>query len=124
MSSSAASEIGVGYQYFGVCLRAQFERTLVLSNRLASISGNIFTLGVEMPVVIIKLIRGALSKEQKARMLHLVTEAIVAVEGEAIRPGVTVFIEESVHDGEWSAGGRVVTIDAMECMRRGENPWP
>lgn len=77
-----------------------------------------------MPIVKITLVKDALSKEQKLTMLQRVTEAVVSVEGEALRPGVSVVIEESVADGEWSVGGNMLTIEAMARMRRGENPWP
>jgi 4-oxalocrotonate tautomerase len=77
-----------------------------------------------MPVVLIKLVKNALSAEQKQLMLRRVTDAVVSVEGEALRPGVSVLLEESVNDGEWSVGGNMLTIEAMNRMRRGENPWP
>jgi 4-oxalocrotonate tautomerase len=77
-----------------------------------------------MPVVLIKLVKNALTAEQKQLMLHRVTDAVVSVEGEALRPGVSVLLEESVNDGEWSVGGNMLTIEAMNRMRRGESPWP
>lgn len=76
-----------------------------------------------MPVAVIKLVKGALTAEQKRQMLERVTEAIVSVEGEALRPGVSVLLEESVNDGEWSVGGQMLTIKAMERMRQGLPPW-
>lgn len=77
-----------------------------------------------MPFVKITLVKNALTHEQKLDMLRRVTDAVVAVEGEALRPGVSVVIEETVNDGEWSVGGQLLTIAAMQRMRAGKNPWP
>jgi 4-oxalocrotonate tautomerase len=76
-----------------------------------------------MPFAIVKLVKDALTQEQKHLMLQRVTDAIVSVEGEALRQGVQVIIEESVNSGEWSVGGNMLTIEAMEKMRAGQNPW-
>ncbi len=76
-----------------------------------------------MPFAIVKLVKGALTKEQKQLMLQRVTDAIVSVEGEALRQGVQVVIEESVNDGEWSVGGNRLTIEAMNKIKAGQNPW-
>lgn len=77
-----------------------------------------------MPIVTIKLVRGALTADQKADLIHRVTDAVVAVEGDALRPGVSVLIEESVNDGEWGVGGNLLTIEAMNRLRAGLPPWP
>ena len=76
-----------------------------------------------MPIAKITLVRGALTKEQRVEMAKRVTDAIVSVEGEALRQGVQVCIEESVGDGEWSVGGQMLTIEAMQRMREGKAPW-
>jgi 4-oxalocrotonate tautomerase len=76
-----------------------------------------------MPFAIVKLVKGALTAEQKQTMLKRVTEAIVSVEGEELRQGVQVIIEESVNDGEWSVGGNMLTIEAMARIKAGQNPW-
>lgn len=49
-----------------------------------------------MPFAIVKLVKGALTAEQKQLMVQRVTNAIVSVEGEALRQGVQVIVEESV----------------------------
>jgi 4-oxalocrotonate tautomerase len=76
-----------------------------------------------MPFAVVKLVKGALTNEQKQLMLQRVTDAIVSVEGEALRQGVQVIIEESVNSGEWSVGGKMLTIEALERMKAGQNPW-
>jgi phenylpyruvate tautomerase PptA (4-oxalocrotonate tautomerase family) len=55
--------------------------------------------------------------------MQRVTDAIVSVEGEALRQGVQVIIEESVNSGEWNVGGKMLTIEALEKMKAGQNPW-
>ena len=60
-----------------------------------------------MPFANIKLIEGVFSKEQKARLIEKITEAIVEVEGEGMRDVTWVVIEE-VKSGDWAIGGRPV----------------
>lgn len=71
----------------------------------------------------ITLIKEALSTAQRQDMLHNVTAAIVSVMGESRRFGTWTVIEESVNDGEWSVGGNSLTIDALEQLKAGKNPW-
>ncbi|WP_020482774.1 tautomerase family protein [Methylomonas sp. MK1] len=73
-----------------------------------------------MPLVQIKGISGYLSLEQKQAIISKVTDAIVSVEGEGLRPVTWVLIED-VASGEWGVGGQPVTTDALRSMSRG-NP--
>lgn len=73
-----------------------------------------------MPLVQIKGISGYLSLEQKQALISKVTDAIVSVEGEGLRPVTWVLIED-VASGEWGVGGQPVTTDALRSMSRG-NP--
>lgn len=73
-----------------------------------------------MPLVQIKGISGYLSLEQKQAVISKVTDAIVSVEGEGLRPVTWVLIED-VASGEWGVGGQPVTTDALRSMSRG-NP--
>ncbi|XGV97692.1 MAG: 4-oxalocrotonate tautomerase family protein [Leptolyngbya sp. BL-A-14] len=76
-----------------------------------------------MPFTSITLIKAALSAIQRQTMLQNVTEAVVSVVGEDKRFGTWTVIEESVNDGEWSVGGKTLTIDALEQLKAGKNPW-
>ena len=76
-----------------------------------------------LPFIAITLVRDALSAEQRATMISSVVEAVVAVEGESARPRTWVVIEESVASGEWSIGGRPLTLAALESLKQGRNPW-
>ncbi|MGZ3699311.1 MAG: tautomerase family protein [Bdellovibrionota bacterium] len=60
-----------------------------------------------MPFVQIKLIEGVLTAEKKREMLKKVTEAMISVEGENLRPVTHVVIEE-VKSGDWAIGGPII----------------
>lgn len=70
-----------------------------------------------MPLVQIKGISGYLSLQQKQDLISKVTDAIVAVEGEGLRPGIWVIIED-VASGEWGVGGQPVTTDVLRKMSK------
>lgn len=60
-----------------------------------------------MPLNTLKVIEGVFTKEQKAQLVHNITEAIVAVEGESMR-GVTWVIIDEVKAGDWAIGGKPI----------------
>ncbi len=57
-----------------------------------------------MPLVTIDLIKNVFTPAQKAELIDRVTEAMIAVEGEAMR-GVTWVRIMEVGEGEWAVGG-------------------
>jgi len=59
-----------------------------------------------MPIVTIQVIEGVFSDEQRDAMIQKVTEAMVEVEGEAMRDKTWVLYEE-VREGSWAIGGKV-----------------
>ena len=61
-----------------------------------------------MPFTTVKVIEGVFSKEQKAQLIDKITEAMIEVEGEAMRDLTWVVIEE-VKAGDWAIGGKVPT---------------
>ena len=61
-----------------------------------------------MPMVKINVIENVFSKEQKREMIQKVTDAMVSIEGEAMR-GVTWVIVEEVLEGDWGIGGQGLT---------------
>ena len=61
-----------------------------------------------MPMVKINVIENVFSKEQKCEMIQKVTDAMVSIEGEAMR-GVTWVIVEEVLEGDWGIGGQGLT---------------
>ena len=68
-----------------------------------------------MPLVQIKGISGILTLEQKQEMIKKVTDAVVSVEGEGLRPVTWVLIED-VKSGEWGVGGEPVTTGQVQEM--------
>lgn len=70
-----------------------------------------------MPLVQIKGISGYLTLPQKQEIISKVTDAIVSVEGEGLRPVTWVLIED-VASGEWGVAGKTVTVDDLRSMSR------
>mgnify|MGYP001612562852 CR=1 FL=1 len=68
-----------------------------------------------MPLAQLKGLSGYLSLEQKQELIRKVTDAIVSVEGEGLRP-VTWVIVEDVPLGQWGVGGSPVTTDTLKKM--------
>jgi 4-oxalocrotonate tautomerase len=61
-----------------------------------------------MPLINVKLIENVFSDEDKREMVTRLTDAMVAIEGEALRPVTWVVIEE-VKSGDWGIGGNAMT---------------
>jgi 4-oxalocrotonate tautomerase len=68
-----------------------------------------------MPLVDIQLIEGVFDKGQKQEMIRKVTDAMVSVEGEAMR-GVTWVRIQEVASGEWAIGGKGLTAADVKAM--------
>jgi 4-oxalocrotonate tautomerase len=63
---------------------------------------------IEMPAINVKVIEGVFSPAQKKQIAEKLTDTMVAIEGEALRPYTLVVIEE-VRSGDWAVGGRTLT---------------
>jgi 4-oxalocrotonate tautomerase len=70
-----------------------------------------------MPLVDIQLIEGVFDKDQKQEMIRKVTDAMVAIEGEAMR-GVTGVRVHEIASGEWGIGGKALTAADVKAMQR------
>ena len=70
-----------------------------------------------MPLVDIHLIEGVFDKKQKQEMISKVTDAMVAIEGEALRPLTWVRIYE-VASGQWGVGGAGLTTADVKATSR------
>jgi 4-oxalocrotonate tautomerase len=68
-----------------------------------------------MPFVQVKVIEGVFSAKQKKEMIHRVTEAMVSVEGENMRPVTTVVIED-IKSGEWAIGGKTLSTAEVKHL--------
>jgi 4-oxalocrotonate tautomerase len=71
-----------------------------------------------MPLVDIHLIKGVFTPEQKAAMITKVTDAMVSVEGEALR-GVTWVKINEVAGGDWAIGGQALQAADVQKMAAG-----
>ena len=68
-----------------------------------------------MPLVDIQLIKGVFTPDQKKLMIQKVTDAMVSVEGEAMRPVTWVRVQE-IESGEWAIGGNPLTASDVKKM--------
>ncbi len=69
-----------------------------------------------MPIVDIHLIEGVFDTEQKQEIIRKVTDAMVDIEGEAMR-GVTWVRLYEVKSGEWGMGGKGITTADVKAMK-------
>jgi 4-oxalocrotonate tautomerase len=69
-----------------------------------------------MPLVDIQLIEGVFDKDQKQKMIRKVTDAMVEIEGEAMRGTTWVRVIE-VASGEWGIGGKGLTTADVKAMQ-------
>ena len=67
----------------------------------------------EMPIVTVKLIEGVFTAEQKQEMIRKITDTMVEIEGENLRPVTWVLVEE-VHSGDWGIAGNGLTIAGVD----------
>jgi 4-oxalocrotonate tautomerase len=74
-----------------------------------------------MPLVDIQLIKGVFTPDQKKLMIQKVTDAMVSVEGEAMRPVTWVRVQE-IESGEWAIGGEPLTTGQVKAMAASSNP--
>jgi 4-oxalocrotonate tautomerase len=69
-----------------------------------------------MPLVQVKLIEGVFNHDQKQEMVSRLTETMVDIEGEAMRPVTWVVLEE-VASGEWGIGGKALTTQDVKDLQ-------
>ena len=72
-----------------------------------------------MPLVTIDVIKNVFTPVQKEALIEKVTEAVVAVEGENMRPVTWVRIKE-FEGGDWAIGGRRLGAAEVHALTRGE----
>ena len=73
-----------------------------------------------MPFVNVKLIAGVFTVSQKQEMIRKLTDAMVSVEGENLRPVTWVVIEE-VASGAWGVGGTPLTTNDVQALAAGKS---
>lgn len=71
-----------------------------------------------MPLIQVKLIEGVFAEAQKREIVRKLTDAMVSIEGESMRPVTWVVLEE-VKSGDWGMGGKTLTTaDVKELAAR------
>jgi 4-oxalocrotonate tautomerase len=68
-----------------------------------------------MPLVTIDVIKDVFSPEKKQELIEKITEAMIEVEGEEMRPVTWVRIME-VEQGDWAIGGQRLNAAAVHSM--------
>jgi 4-oxalocrotonate tautomerase len=68
-----------------------------------------------MPLINVKVIEGVFSAEQKAQIIQKLTDAMVDIEGEAMR-SVTWAVIEEVKSGDWAIGGKALSTADVKAL--------
>jgi 4-oxalocrotonate tautomerase len=68
-------------------------------------------------MVTVKLIEGVFTPGQKQEMIRRITDAMVEVEGENLRPVTWVVVEE-VRSGDWGIAGNGLTTADVHALQR------
>jgi 4-oxalocrotonate tautomerase len=71
-----------------------------------------------MPLINVKVIENVFSPEHKTQIAERLTDAMVSIEGEALR-GVTWCVVEEVKSGDWAIGGQCLTTEAVHAPAAG-----
>jgi 4-oxalocrotonate tautomerase len=69
-----------------------------------------------MPLIQVKLIEGVFDATEKEAIIDKLTDAMVSVEGEVMRPVTWVTIEE-VASGDWGIAGKPLRTGDLVGMR-------
>ena len=68
-----------------------------------------------MPLINVKLIEDVFTPEQKRRIVEELTDAMVAIEGEAMRQVTWVVVEE-VRSGDGGVAGKPLTTQDVRAL--------
>jgi 4-oxalocrotonate tautomerase len=68
-----------------------------------------------MPLLNVKLLEGVFTPAQKKDMIRKLTDTMVSIEGEQMRPLTLVVIEE-VKSGDWGIGGTSYTTADVKAV--------
>ena len=72
-----------------------------------------------MPMVTIDVIKDVFTPEQKQKLISKVTEAMIEVEGEGMRPVTWVRIQE-FEGGDWAVGGKALRAADVHALAKGK----
>ena len=68
-----------------------------------------------MPLIQVRMIEGVFSDAKKREIIQKLTDALVSVEGEYLRPVTSVLIED-IKSGDWGMGGKPLTTADVKAM--------
>jgi 4-oxalocrotonate tautomerase len=71
-----------------------------------------------MPLIQVKLIENVFNADQKREIIERLTDTMVEIEGENMRPVTWVTIEE-VASGEWGIAGNALTTSDVKALQAG-----
>lgn len=69
-----------------------------------------------MPMITVRIIEGVFDAEQKQDIIRKLTDTMVSIEGEALRPVTWVVLEE-IGSGNWGIGGDALSTAAVKQMQ-------
>ena len=72
-----------------------------------------------MPLIQVRVIKDVFTREQKGQIINKLTDAMVSIEGEAMR-GVTWCIVEEVESGDWGIAGKPLTTADVHALAHGK----
>jgi 4-oxalocrotonate tautomerase len=72
-----------------------------------------------MPLINVKMLEGVFTPTQKQDMIRKLTDTMVSIEGENMRP-VTVVVLEEVKSGDWGIGGKSLTTSDAQALAAGK----
>ena len=72
-----------------------------------------------MPLIQVKLIEGVFTEGQKREIIRRLTDTMVSIEGENLRPVTWVVVEE-VKSGDWGIGGNGLSASDVKALAAGK----
>ena len=71
-----------------------------------------------MPLIQVKVIEKVFTDQQKQEIVRRLTDAMVEIEGENMRP-VTWCLVEEVHSGDWAIAGNPLSTADVQALAAG-----
>lgn len=68
-----------------------------------------------MPLIEVKMIEGVFTTSKKKEIITKLTDAMVSIEGENLRPYTVVVLEE-VRSGDWGIGGKSLATAEVQAI--------
>jgi 4-oxalocrotonate tautomerase len=68
-----------------------------------------------MPLIQVKMIEGVFTTAKKKEIVTKLTDTMVAIEGESLRPYTVVLLEE-IRSGDWGVGGTSLSTADVHAL--------